>query len=456
MGFPEGCLKIVKDSASGKRKRRKDREIQRKKTTDTRVVSRRFSTDKQFNKTAFKQMRKEEMRSISHFQSGSEGIFYSAPPSPQRPNSVSTVASASTSSSSLSQTQFNNYFSTIPEEGNPQTVMQSDERADLREDMAPDTSPARTDHDGNGHMAANMSTSLGNITVHGRRHALRRRSQPIISGSPRPKLAIARRSSEKLDHSEHCERNIDSERQTGTCDRNSGDCCSSKAAFTSCSGSMSTHKFENESTFIAGPNPLRSLAMSRRLLASSSFTSPSFVSLKRDDGCSTHHNSDGNFEESNEKIQFRGIEDRQNATILLKSDLHDKKAVRLHTASSSLLASPTSFNLYDRLRRTWSAPATSDKYCHETDSCNAYVGNSAQASAEKTDIRQSPYNMVKRCIALSEAAKDDNNNDDGEDCGDNEDDIESITFLRSWRTSCSGDRHGFHPEIGKRTGWYEV
>ena len=305
-------------------------------------------------------------------------------------------------------------------------------------------------------MATNSPTSSRDSPVLERRRALRRRSKPILTGSIRPRLAIERRSSEKLDYPKSSGDIAGSERETKSNVQTSDKCCSRKAAFTSCFGSKSPRRFENELTFVAEPNPLRSLAMSRRLLASSSFNSLSFVSFKHDDDCSTHHGRDRNLKVDNGKAQIRCS--RQYATVSLKSDLHDKKAVRLHATSSSLLGSPTGLNPFDRLRRTSSAPVTLNKYDNETGTNDAYIANSAQDSVEKPNTNQPSCCIVARCITLPNAAKDDDNKDDEEAyrIDDNDDDGKSITFLHSWRTSSSGDRYSLSPETEKMTGWCEA
>lgn len=396
------------------------------------------------------------MQSISQCQSGSDGELYFPPPSPQRLNSVSTMASESTSSPPLPQTRLNSYCGAIPEEDDVQTEMRDGERASLRGGIALSDSSARTGDDDDKHIAANMPKSFGDNPVSEGKRALRRRSKPIISGSTRPWLANARHSSEKLNYPESSEDTIDFERKTRTGDQTGKDCCSEKAVFDASFGSRSSRRFENDLTLVVESNPLRSLAMSRRLLASSSFNSLSFVSFKQDDDCSMNHGSDRNIEENGEKKQIRGIEDRQNATVLLKSDLHDKKAVRLHTTSSWLSISPAGLNPYDRLRRTSSAPVTSDIYDYEPSRHDVCVSSLPPELADRFDMRQPSCNTVERYNSQYEAAKHEDNNDDEKDCDNQEDDVESITFIRSWRTSNSGDRHGSCPETGKRTGWCEA
>ena len=279
------------------------------------------------------------------------------------------------------------------------------------------------------------------------RRTLRRRSTPSIMSIVRPRLAIGIASSERVAHSEVFEDAMQPREQAAISPEASSDCCPKKVVSTFNFGSTSSHGCEKELKLITESNPLRSLAKSRRLLASSSFNSLSFVDCGNGDNCGVDGNN-GHQEEVNEESHVRTSEDQQIKTILLKSDLHDKRAVRMHATSSSPLASPITSAPSERPRRASSAPETSVVNGCSKSNKKACIDYWSQRSAGKLNTRRSSYSLMQRKVALLSANEyDDNDNDEEEYSDENE---ENVIILRSWKTTVSGN---VLSETDKETGW---
>lgn len=376
------------------------------------------------------------MQSCFRSWSRSSSQSRSAPASPSRHNSASTLASTSTSSFTLSQTHFNSYFGTIPEESDQQLTTQSEGRSGEGHEKATDVSVSNGQEDNCASGAATVQTISNKSRIHLGNRTLRRRSSPLIHSMVKPRLAAEQGSSEDHECSEKYEDALqDGKRYIE----------GPQVPVSAISSELSE---EEKSKLVAEPNPLRSLAESRRLLATSSTHSLSFANHERDDGddgvdCQSQNNDD-----VNQKSWARGLEDQQSTSILLKSDLHDKKAVRINTTSSLGLTSPLSSAPSDRPRRTSSAPETPmmKEYC--TNSNEIHSADWSQGSLNQIKVKRSSGNLTQKKVRLLSTDKYSEDNDEEANCS--YEDEGRVVILYSWKSAVSDN----FLETNEQTGWY--